>query len=119
MKYLLVLVLVLLALFLSTAGTASADTRYTAVQKAVCHYFTGGTCTQAMSVVRCETGGTFDVWAGYRHHQYWGLFQMGPGERARFGHGWNPWAQARAAKRYFDYEVSIGRWGWDPWSCHP
>lgn len=75
----------------------------------------GGYGSQAVAVADCETGGTFSVWAGYGKHQYWGLFQMGPSERARYGHGWDAWTQSRAAYRYF---VDSGR-DWSPWSCKP
>src|SRR5262245_35157929 len=68
---------------------------------------------QAVAVSRCETGGTFSLYAS--NGQYLGLFQMGSSERARYGHGWNAWAQARAAYRYF---VASGR-DWSPWSCKP
>lgn len=66
-----------------------------------------------MSVVHCETGGTYSVWA--TNGQYRGLFQMGSWERARYGHGNNPWAQARAASRYF---FASGA-DWSPWECKP
>lgn len=67
--------------------------------------------SQAVRVARCESG--LSVWA--RNGQYLGLFQMGAYARARYGHAWNPWAQARAARRYF---VDSGR-DWSPWSCKP
>ena len=82
--------------------------------KAICHVF-GSRCSEAIAVARCETGGTFSVWAGYGKHQYLGLFQMGSSERARFGHGWTPLEQARAAHRYF---VASGS-DWSPWQCRP
>lgn len=69
--------------------------------------------SQAVAVARCETGGTFSVYA--RNGQYLGLFQMGDYARSRYGHGWNPWAQARAAHRYY---VDSGR-DWSPWQCRP
>ena len=62
-------------------------------------------------MARCESG--LSVWA--RNGQYHGLFQMGSSERARFGHGPTPFAQAMAAYRYF---VATGR-DWSPWSCKP
>lgn len=67
--------------------------------------------SQAWEVARCETGGTFSVWAN--NGQYLGLFQMGDYARSRYGHGWNPWAQARAAHRYYRDA------GWSPWECQP
>jgi hypothetical protein len=78
----------------------------------ICRVF-GPYCREAIAVSRCETGGTFDVWA--RNGQYLGLFQMGTSERRLFGHGPSAVAQARAAHRYF---VASGR-DWSPWSCKP
>ena len=73
----------------------------------------GAYAAGAIDVARCETGGTFSVYA--RNGQYLGLFQMGSWERATYGHGWTPWEQARAAYRYF---VASGR-DWSPWQCRP
>jgi hypothetical protein len=68
---------------------------------------------QAWSVARCETGGTFSVWAN--NGQYLGLFQMGSYARSTYGHSHHPWGQARAAHRYY---VASGR-DWSPWECKP
>ena len=68
---------------------------------------------EAVRVSYCETGGTFNIWAGVGRHDYWGLFQMGHRERALYGYGNNPWQQAAGAKRYYD----LARWG--PWTCQP
>lgn len=68
---------------------------------------------QAFAVAGCETGYTYDVWAGRYKHQYWGLWQMGSYERSLFGHGWNAWEQARAAHKYY---IKSGR-DWSPWTC--
>jgi hypothetical protein len=95
-------------------ATGSKAGNYQEARRAVTAVF-GSYASQAMSVANCETGGTFSVWAGYGKHDYWGLFQMGYGERRTYGHGWNPWAQARAAYRYF---VASGR-DWSPWTCKP
>lgn len=70
---------------------------------------------KAFDIVACETGNRYNTTA--RNGQYLGLFQMGSGERARFGHGSTARAQAHAARRYYDYKLSIGAWGWSPWSC--
>ena len=67
--------------------------------------------SEAWSVARCETGGTFSVWA--RNGQYLGLFQMGTYARQISGHGDSAYEQARAAYRFF---VVSGR-DWSPWSC--
>jgi hypothetical protein len=74
-----------------------------------------GASSEAWEVARCETGGTFSVWA--RNGQYLGLFQMGDYARSRYGHGRDPWTQARAAHRYY---VASGR-DWSPWDprCRP
>lgn len=67
--------------------------------------------SEAWRVAGCETGYTYSVWAN--NGQYLGLFQMGSFARSRYGHGWNPWAQARAAHRYYRDA------GWSPWECQP
>lgn len=81
-------------------------------QAAICHVF-GSYCSQALSVARCETGGTFSVYA--QNGQYLGLFQMGSYARSRYGHSWTAIGQARAAYGYF---VDSGR-DWSPWQCRP
>lgn len=76
-----------------------------------------GVGAEAWAVAWCETGGTMSVWAN--NGQYLGLWQMGSYARARYGHGWNAWAQARAAHRYWD-AGKRGRGGsWGPWECKP
>lgn len=65
---------------------------------------------QAWEVAGCETGQTYNIWA--RNGQYQGLFQMGNFARERYGHGWNPWIQAKAAHRYY-----VDANGWEPWAC--
>jgi hypothetical protein len=72
-----------------------------------------GASSEAWQVARCETGGTMSVWAN--NGQYLGLFQMGGYARSRYGHGRDPWTQARAAHRYY---VDSGR-DWSPWTCRP
>jgi len=64
---------------------------------------------QAMGVVWCES--RYDTKA--QNGQYLGLFQMGSWERDRFGHGSSPFAQAKAAHKYW---VLTGR-DWSPWAC--
>lgn len=77
-------------------------------EHAICSVF-GPYCAEALVVAGCETGGTYSVWA--RNGQFLGLFQMGSGERRRWGHGADPWSQARAARRYFEYTNR----SWQPW----
>jgi hypothetical protein len=74
---------------------------------------------EAWEVARCETSGTFSVWA--TNGQYLGLWQMGAGERERWGHGWHPWAQAKAASRYYRHSLRAHGYGWLPWDwrCRP
>lgn len=93
-------------------GSHAHPGNYQAAKRAIVAVF-GPYAWQALAVVRCETGGTYSVWAS--NGQYQGLFQMGFAERARYGHGNNAWAQARAAYRYF---VASGR-DWSPWACKP
>lgn len=88
--------------------TAKADTTQT--KKAICGVF-GAYCSQALRVAFCESG--YNVWA--RNGQYLGLFQMGSYARSRYGHGYDPWTQARAAYRYF----RDSGYGWGPWTCKP
>ena len=79
---------------------------------AILHVF-GRYGAQAVAVSRCETGGTFSVYA--QNGQYLGVFQMGFYARSRYGHSWTAIGQARAAYRYF---VDSGR-DWSPWECKP
>jgi hypothetical protein len=79
-------------------------------QQVICTVF-GSHCQEALRVSRCESGYSVNAQNG----QYLGLFQMGSGERARYGHASDPWTQARAAHAYF---VASGS-DWSPWSCKP
>ena len=94
-------------------GTTPAEASSKGQNKAIICKVFKNYCKQALRVSWCES--RWEIWAGYKKHQYWGLFQMGTSERARYGHGWNAWAQARAAWRYF---VASGK-DWSPWSCKP
>jgi len=73
----------------------------------------GGHSEEALSVASCESGHTYSVNA--QNGQYLGIFQMGSNERETYGHGNTPYAQAKAAHRYF---VASGR-DWSPWECKP
>jgi len=66
---------------------------------------------QAVRVAYCE--GRLRRWA--HNGQYLGMFQMGSYARARYGHRFDAWTQARAALRYFN---ASGR-DWSPWTCKP
>ena len=91
---------------------AWSDSNYTQARTAIYQVF-GPYASQAMAVARCETGGTFSIYA--QNGQYLGLFQMGSHERYTYGHGYSALAQARAAYRYF---LASGK-DWSPWSCKP
>lgn len=108
MRLLVAVAAVVAALTLAASSASAHPPAPKSVRVPVCQVF-GRYCAQALAVVWCES--RFRPWA--RNGQYLGLFQMGSWERARFGHGRTPLAQARAAHRYF---VLTGR-DWSPWSC--
>lgn len=77
---------------------------------------TNGSDQAAVTVAWCE--GTFNPDAS--NGQYKGTFQMGTGERARWGHGSSIAAQTTAAHGYYDYSVKHHpSGGFGPWSCKP
>jgi hypothetical protein len=63
----------------------------------------------ALAVAWCES--RFETWA--RNGQYWGIWQLGKHERAKYGYGPTALAQARGAVRLWRAR------GWEPWSCRP
>jgi hypothetical protein len=68
----------------------------------------GAAAPEALHVALCES----HYYTGATNGQYFGIFQMGSSERARFGgSSLDPWDQVRAAYRY--YSVA----GWGPWAC--
>lgn len=91
----------------SVEGSGGKLSYYESAKRAVCFYFGDKNCDQAMKIVKCETGGTYWPWVS--NGQYLGIFQMGSSERAKYGHGNNVWAQAKAAYHYFLDA------GWGPW----
>ena len=106
MKLLALTVLALLALggpAGQTATTPSSGNEISTTVKAIHWGFCGHRyvkCAagyEAVQVARCETGGTFSVYA--RNGDYLGLFQQGSWSRS-FGHwAYNAWAQADSAFR--------------------
>jgi hypothetical protein len=72
---------------------------------------------EAIRVAKCEAASYWSrgIPAQARTGQYRGMMQMGTDERATYGHGPDPWSQARAAHRYY---VASGR-DWSPWTCKP
>jgi len=71
----------------------------------------------ALRVAKCESGRYW--WMGHptwaKNGQYRGMFQMGTSERHTWGHGPDPWAQARYAHHYY---AATG-FDWSPWECKP
>jgi hypothetical protein len=106
MRRLLVVLVCVLALAPSAQARTSMESR--GARQAICSTF-GRYCAQAIRVASCES----HLYVYARNGQYLGMFQMGTYARARYGHSWDVWGQARAAYRYF---LSSG---WSPWSCHP
>jgi hypothetical protein len=78
--------------------------------EAILHVF-GPYGDEALRVASCESGRGVTASNG----QYLGMFQMGSYARSRYGHGYTPLAQAKAAYAYF---VDSGR-DWSPWTCRP
>lgn len=78
----------------------------TSTAEVICQVF-GPECSKAVAVATCESSLSTTAQNG----QYLGLFQMGDYARARYGHGWDAWTQARAAYAYFRDA------GWAPWEC--
>jgi hypothetical protein len=74
-------------------------------------YVFGPYAGQALRVAWCESRYLTTATNG----QYLGAFQMGSSERAKYGHGWNAWAQAVSAYRYF----ADSGFDWSPWECKP
>jgi hypothetical protein len=73
-------------------------------------YVFGPHAAEAKTVALCESGFSTSATNG----QYFGVFQMGSHERARYGgSSLNVWDQVRAAYRY--YRAA----GWRPWECRP
>lgn len=106
--------------FTKGAAANHGSNNYYQVRAAVCHYFTGYLCGEAMAVVACETGRTYSVWA--KNGQYENIFQMGTRERQMYGWhtvGSSAWSAARAARNYYNYARRVYGYGWHPWSCRP
>jgi hypothetical protein len=86
---------------------AQLHPRPLSVPQIICAVF-GAECGKALAVARCESRFYVGAWNG----QFFGVFQMGSAERARFGgSSLDPWDQVRAAYRY--YRLA----GWSPWEC--
>lgn len=112
MRKVTTLVCLIGCLAVSTAQAKAETAKYSVVyvKKEICLVFKSR-CGEALRVSHCES--RFDTNA--ENGQYLGLFQMGRHERATYGHGSTPRAQALAAHRYF---VASGS-DWSPWTCKP
>jgi hypothetical protein len=115
----LTLTLILSLLFAAVAqAKRPVRTSQSVAVRAITYVF-GPYASQALRVADCESH--LSIWARNSNWppgdkgDYLGLFQMGDFARARYGHDWNPWAQAISAWRYFD---DSGR-DWSPWTCKP
>lgn len=109
----IVVLAIALLIFTSIARAQHIAIVHKAINKAFCGS-TNHSCyvgAQAFTIVSCETGYTYSLTAGIGKHSYWGLFQMGKSERKKYGFAISPWAQATAAKKYYDDR------GWRPWDC--
>lgn len=123
MKLKILILSIIISLFAACPAKIFAGIKHNKhiARRAIAHYFCNRErpyhlCDlgrQALNVADCETGGTFNPYAGYGKHEYWGIFQMGSYERQRFGFAFNAWAQTHAAKKYYNLS------GWSPWSCNP
>jgi hypothetical protein len=92
----------------SAAKIASLDTEYPRFKRALVHHF--GRSWKEAAIVSWKEG-TWHWWA--TNGQYLGTFQMGSGERNRYGHSNTLAGQAAAAARYWRGH------GWGPWQCKP
>lgn len=122
MKYLMLGLITYIAVLLTIFfATDEAKAHYNPgthnVKHAINYYWCGGNnvlCSNgqdAKEVSWCESKYKTDA----RNGQYRGIFQMGATERLIYGHGLDPWSQAKAAHAYWSDE------GWQPWDyrCRP
>jgi len=87
--------------------------RYENVFAAIRYVF-GTYADQAIAVALCE-GGSPVPSVNAQNGQYLGIFQLGAGERSRYGHSHTALGQSVAAYHYF---IATGR-SWRPWECRP
>lgn len=120
---------VLLVLIMSSNGSAhykpGTHNAIHAIQKSWCGK-SNRKCAEgneAVSVAKCESAQYWSLGIPHRAvgpndelgNPRLSMFQMGTRERRLYGHGPDPWKQAKAAHRYY---VSSGR-DWSPWECQP
>jgi hypothetical protein len=81
---------------------------------AAIRYVFGRYAGEAWEVAKCEGGHPIPS-VNAANGQFLGMFQMGRGERAKYGHSHTALGQSVAAFRYF---VAGGR-DWHQWQCQP
>jgi hypothetical protein len=111
----------LVAMIVALAAPAVGTSHWSPGRHNTLHAITWGFCghqykecangREAKRIAHCETGGTYNVWAGVGKHIYWGLFQQGPWARGFGAWRFNPWAQADSAARLF-------KWNGFCWTCN-
>ncbi len=120
--------LALLVFVFAQARAAGAETRYEQARRIVYAVFPDSTQDRALSVVGCETGGTYKAWAKNPRSGALGWFQFVPGNHGRliswgrwslrvdYFRMWQPWYATRAA-----LILSAGGTNWGEWSaeCRP
>ena len=99
--------------YLRARAERTTAERYESPFAAIRHVF-GPYAGEAWEVAKCE-GGSPVPSVNAQNGQYLGFFQMGDGERSRYGHSETALGQAVAAHRYF---AATGR-SWRPWECKP
>jgi hypothetical protein len=99
----LVLVGALLAVLVIAVATAKAGSheRKLAVIGALILYWPERYRDEALEVIDCETGSSFDPHAVGGEGLYYGLFQQGSWQRRLYGFGWTIRAQVRSGWRAF------------------
>ncbi len=104
------------ALAFPVASKGSGEAVKERRKQIICKVFGKRYCRQAIAVAGCETGQTFDVWAGYGKHDYWGLFQVSSYWRKKYeGFQFGAWAQSRHALKVFKADG----YKWAQWECQP
>lgn len=96
-----VMILAFLALTLSGPSDAHSGSGYSSAKAAIYKHFPSAYRGEAMAVVKCETGGTYNYRAVSRNGLYYGLFQQGAWHRQTYGFAWDSYTQARAGWRGF------------------
>lgn len=108
----LALLMIGLALLIATGeARAGAHERKLAVIQALILIWPERYRGEALEVIDCETGSSFDPHAVGGGGLYYGLFQQGSWQRSAFGFAWTIRAQVRSGWRAFKAN------GWC-WTCN-